>query len=50
MRVLDNSIFSAKEAAQEISEKTDSDVVQVIGTKFVLYKKNEKEPVIKLSK
>ncbi len=50
MRVLDNSLFSAKEAAQEISEKTDSDVVQVIGTKFVLYKKNEKEPVIKLSK
>ena len=44
MRVLDNSLFSAKEAAQEISEKTGSDVVQVIGTKFVLYKKNEKEP------
>ena len=46
MRVLDNSLYSSKEAANEIAQKTDADVVQVIGTKFVLYKKNEKEPKI----
>ncbi len=46
MRVLDNSLYSSKEAANEIAEKTGADVVQVIGTKFVLYKKNEKEPKI----
>ena len=46
MRVLDNSLYSSKEAANEIAQKTNADVVQVIGTKFVLYKKNEKEPKI----
>lgn len=48
MRVLDNSLYSSKEAANEIAEKTGSEVVQVIGTKFVLYKRNEKEPKIEL--
>lgn len=38
LRVLENSEYSAKEAAGEISEKAGADVVQVIGTRFVLYK------------
>lgn len=46
LRVLDNCDYSAREAADEISEKTESDVVQVIGSRFVLFKRNEKEPVI----
>lgn len=46
VKVLENSIYSAKEAANEIAEKTGADVVQVIGNKFVLYKRNPKEPVI----
>lgn len=45
--VLDNSLYSAKEAAAEISEKIKADVVQVIGSKAILFKRNEKEPVIK---
>ena len=36
LRVLDNCDLNAKEAAQIISEETNSDVVQVIGTRFVL--------------
>lgn len=48
MRVLENSGYTAREAADEISEKTNSDVVQVIGSKFVLYKRNEKEPIIEI--
>lgn len=48
MRVLENSGYTAREAADEISEKTNSDVVQVIGSKFVLYKRNEKEPIIEV--
>ena len=48
LRVLDNSLYSAREAANEIAEKTNSEVVQVIGSKFVLYKKNPKEPKIEL--
>lgn len=48
LRVLENSIYTAREAATELAEKTGADIVQVIGTKFVLYKRNEKEPVIVL--
>lgn len=46
LRVLDNSGYTAREAAEEIAEKTHSEVVQVIGSRFVLFKRNEKEPVI----
>jgi len=48
IKVLDNSIYSAKEAAIELAEKTNSEVVQVIGNKLVLFKPNPKEPVIVL--
>lgn len=46
LRVLDNSGYTAREAADEIAEATGADVVQVIGTKFVLFRRNPKEPVI----
>ena len=46
MRVLENSGYTAREAAEEIASKTESDVVQVIGSRFVLFKRNPKEPVI----
>lgn len=48
LRVLENSLYTAREAAQELAEKTNSDIVQVIGTKLVLYRKNPKEPKIQL--
>ena len=48
IKVLDNSLYTAKEAAVEISEKINAEVVQVIGSKAILYKRNEKEPVIRL--
>ena len=38
IRVLENCGYSAKELAGEIGERTDSIVVQVIGTKIVLYR------------
>ncbi len=40
LRVLENSEFTAREAADTIAEKTNSDVVQVIGSKFILYKES----------
>ena len=46
LRVLDNSMYSSREAAEEIASRTDSEVVQVIGSRFVLFKRNPKEPVI----
>lgn len=50
MRVLENAPIFAREAAVELSEKLNADVVQVIGTKFSLYRKNKKEPKIILEK
>lgn len=49
-KVLENCELSSREAADMIAEATNSDVVQVIGSKFVLYRENEDEPVIKLPK
>ena len=46
LRVLDNSPYTASEAADEIAEKTGADVVQVVGSRFVLFKRNPKDPVI----
>ncbi|MGN0665471.1 MAG: ribosome assembly RNA-binding protein YhbY [Huintestinicola sp.] len=50
IKVLDNSMVSAHEAAEELSQATKSEVVQVIGSKLVLYKRNPKEPKIELPK
>ena len=38
-KVLENSGYSSREAAELIAEKCGAEVVQVIGSKFVLYKK-----------
>ncbi len=37
-RVLENSMYTSREAAEELSAATRSEVVQVIGSKFVLYR------------
>ena len=50
LRVLDNSMYTAREAAEEIAAKTKSEVVQVIGSKFVLWKRNPQDPIIELPK
>ena len=47
-RVLENSMLTAREACDALSEKCGAEQVQVIGSKFVLYKRNPKEPKIKL--
>lgn len=41
-RVLENSLLSSREAAQALAKATRSEVVQVIGTKFVLYRPSHK--------
>jgi len=46
LRVLENSGWTARQAAETIADFTGADVVQVIGSKFVLFKRNDKEPVI----
>ncbi len=46
IHVLDNCPLDAREAAQMLAEQTDAEVVQVIGSRLVLFKRNPKEPVI----
>ena len=48
-RVLPETLpISPREAAEELAGKTDSEVVQVIGSKFVLYRRKKKDPKIVL--
>ena len=48
--VLKNCLDDPREIAAMLGERTHSQVVQVIGTKFILYRRNEKKPVIVLPK
>ena len=49
-RVLETSPVSAREAADQLADAIRAESVQVIGSKFVLYRKNEKQPKIILPK
>ena len=52
-KVLENSMLSSREGAEELAKATRSEVVQVIGTKFVLYREShskDKDKRIKLVK
>ncbi|MBO7393721.1 MAG: YhbY family RNA-binding protein, partial [Abditibacteriota bacterium] len=47
-RVLDNSLMTAREAADALAPLTRSEVVQVIGTKFILYRPTHRKGVDKI--
>ena len=49
-KVLENSMLTTREACDALCQACNAEGVQVIGTKFVLYKRNEKEPKIQLIK
>jgi RNA-binding protein len=49
-KVLESSMLTAREACQALCDSCKAEPVQVIGTKFVIYKRNEKEPKIILVK
>ena len=42
VHVLENSGFEIRDAAAEMADATDSQVVQVIGNRFILYRRSEK--------
>lgn len=44
--VLRNSTDSARDLAEEISTKTNAEIIQVIGNKFVLYRESKKKKTI----
>jgi len=49
-KVLENSMLTAREACNVLCEACKADGVQVIGTKFIIYKRNNKDPKIELVK
>ena len=49
-KVLESALLSAREACEALSEACKAEQVQVIGNKFVLYKRNDSEPKIELVK
>lgn len=42
-KVLESSMLTPREAAEQLAPLTRSEVVQVIGTKFVLYRQSHKK-------
>lgn len=44
-RVLENAMLTPKEACQELAKRTRSEAVQVIGTKFVLYRQSHRKDI-----
>ena len=48
--VLETSPMKARECADEVAKATESDVVQVIGSRFILYKESKNNKTIKLVK
>ena len=49
-KVLETAEITPREAAEIIALATDSEVVQVIGSKFVLFRRNPEQPKIELPK
>ncbi len=49
-KVLETCDVSARETAESIAEKIGADVVQVIGSKFILYRESKNNKTIKLVK
>lgn len=50
LRILENCPTSVRETADSLALSTESDVVQVIGTRFILYKESKNNKTIKLVK
>ena len=43
-KVLETAPFSSREAAEQVAQAVCAEVVQVIGTKFVLYRESHSKP------
>lgn len=50
VRTLETCPATAREAADSVAQSVGADVVQVIGTRFILYRESKENKVIKLVK
>lgn len=46
--VLKNSIYTSREACEEIAHAINAEIVSVLGNKFVLYKESKNNKIIEL--
>jgi len=44
LRVLETCELTAREAAQQLAQRTGADIVQVIGSRLVLFRRNPQKP------
>ena len=49
-RVLESALLTAREAGEQLCEACHAELVHVIGSKFVLFRRNTAEPKIELVK
>lgn len=49
IRALETSPESARETAERLAEEVNAEVVQVMGSRITLYRRNPKKPVIELN-
>ena len=49
VKVLENSEYSAREAAEELADRCHAEVVQVIGRKFSLYRESSRKDIEKIN-
>lgn len=47
-KVQENAMLTAREVAQELAEAAEAEIVQVIGSRFVLYKRHAKNPIFEI--
>lgn len=50
LRILETCPTNVRETAEEVAQRAECDVVQVIGTRFILYKESKNNRTIKLVK
>lgn len=50
LTILKNCVSEVQDVAETLAGRTHSDVIQVIGRKFVLYRESKENPEIKLPK
>jgi RNA-binding protein len=48
IKVLNNSLLETKEVAKELAEKTNADLVQVIGNNLILFRRSREKQQIEL--
>ncbi len=50
LRALETSPLNSRESADEIAQRVNADVVQVIGSRFILYRESKENKTIELVK